>query len=192
MYKEKIEESQKEISLIENDLESKSQEYKERLQAVADAEALLEASQAALANLKDYMNRETQALAVAKQNLNHYFTKEAEAEREQAINALIAQQPTYEEELEKAISRFIEANNSGLSFERTKDASKLVKMFDAMEKGRGFSDADIAIRGARSSYKKAIREACEAHIDNKNFDKYKRIDVLNNLLREPKVAEMVL
>ena len=192
MYLEEIETTQKAIQELSEAIEESNAELKTQSDKVEDLVIELKEAQNLFQNMRGSVQEETYKLTLKKRELEDLYAKEAAYEREEGIKKLIADQPSYEEDLEKIIRIFIDENNTGLSFEAKKNPKDLVEEFVRREKGYRFDDVEIEARSSRQRWKNAMRRACENHYDKAPVNKYERIRGLETFVRHPKVAEMIL
>ena len=111
--------------------------------------------------------------------------------REKAIQELIKEQPTYEEELERVISNYIRVKDTGLSFEAKKEPKEIIAAIKRDEEHGGLSDGAVAAMQARRSYNKAMRELCENHHDKQPLNKTARIEILKRFVRSDSVMRLL-
>ena len=111
--------------------------------------------------------------------------------REKAIQELIKEQPTYEEELELVLSNYIQEKNTGLSFEATQEPKDIIASIKRNEENGGLSDGAVAAMQARRSYNKAMRELCENYHDKQPLNKTARIEILKRFVRSDSVTGLL-
>ena len=107
--------------------------------------------------------------------------------RERDIQELIKEQPTYEQELERVLSDYIQTMDTGLTFEKKNDAKDILEKIKVNESKGGFSEAAVAAREARGLYNQAMRKLCENHYDKNPLNKTLRIEILKRYIKSNSV-----
>ena len=166
-------------------------ERKAALERVKDIEISWEAEKCKINKIaqdENFLNQERRQeehdLAVKREELTERIHQDA-------LAALIAEQPNFADALRNQVEKFAEHRMSGLSFEETKDSSEVSEGILKRIEGQDFSIQTVAWRGAKHHYEDVLKNLCEAKLQNKmitSHDAHYRFEKIIECLREQETA----